>query len=121
MNRLTAGFLFWEFPTVYISQKLRLAKYLGEIDIQELWRRLTLCRLQHRGMGNTAHAACRNGQLRGLLCSQVPSWYVSLYIIQTRQNLRWSGMCESCVAPCLILIVSMFYKKDEQVRKQSPW
>jgi hypothetical protein len=23
------GFLFWEFPTVYIAQKLRLAKYLG--------------------------------------------------------------------------------------------
>lgn len=23
------GFLVWEFPTVYISQKLRLAKYLG--------------------------------------------------------------------------------------------
>ena len=26
------------------------------------------------------------------------------------------GMLESCVAPILILIVSMFYKKDEQVR-----
>ena len=25
------------------------------------------------------------------------------------------GMCESCVAPTLILIISMFYKKDEQV------
>lgn len=25
-------------------------------------------------------------------------------------------MCESCVAPILILIISMFYKKDEQVR-----
>lgn len=23
------GFLIWEFPTVYISQKLRVAKYLG--------------------------------------------------------------------------------------------
>lgn len=23
------GFLVWEFPTVYISQKLRVAKYLG--------------------------------------------------------------------------------------------
>ena len=23
------GFLFWEFPTSYISQKLPLAKYLG--------------------------------------------------------------------------------------------
>lgn len=26
------------------------------------------------------------------------------------------GMCESCVAPILILIISMFYRKDEQVR-----
>ena len=25
-----AGFLVWEFPTVYISQKLRIGKYLGE-------------------------------------------------------------------------------------------
>lgn len=25
------------------------------------------------------------------------------------------GMCECCVAPILILITSMFYKKDEQV------
>lgn len=25
-------------------------------------------------------------------------------------------MCESCVAPILILIITMFYKKDEQVR-----
>ena len=25
------------------------------------------------------------------------------------------GMCESCVTPILILIVSMFYKKSEQV------
>lgn len=24
------------------------------------------------------------------------------------------GMCECCVAPILILIISMFYKKDEQ-------
>ena len=25
------------------------------------------------------------------------------------------GMCESCVAPILIHIITMFYKKDEQV------
>ena len=30
-----------------------------------------------------------------------------------------SGMCESCVAPILILIISMFYKKDEQVSAAS--
>ena len=27
-----------------------------------------------------------------------------------------TGMCESCVAPILIVIISMFYKKDEQVK-----
>ena len=37
-----------------------------------------------------------------------------------------SGMCESCVAPILILIISMFYKKDEQVclsttRSRATW
>lgn len=25
-------------------------------------------------------------------------------------------MCECCVAPILILLISMFYKKDEQVQ-----
>jgi len=29
------------------------------------------------------------------------------------------GMCECCVAPILILIISMFYKKDEQARRIS--
>ncbi len=28
-------------------------------------------------------------------------------------------MCEACVAPILILIISMFYKKDEQARRIS--
>lgn len=30
-----------------------------------------------------------------------------------------AGMLESCVAPILILIVSMFYKKDEQAQRIS--
>ncbi|KAH9853800.1 MFS general substrate transporter [Lenzites betulinus] len=76
------GFLVWEFPTVYISQKLRVAKYLGANII--VWGIILMC-----------HAAATTfGQffaLRFLL-----------------------GMCESCVAPILILIISMFYKKDEQ-------
>lgn len=33
-------------------------------------------------------------------------------------NIQISGMCESCVAPLLILLISMFYKKDEQVSTQ---
>jgi hypothetical protein len=29
------GYIVWEFPTVYIAQKLKLAKYLGEWDIRD--------------------------------------------------------------------------------------
>lgn len=28
-HKSTSGYLVWEFPTVYISQKLRVGKYLG--------------------------------------------------------------------------------------------
>ncbi|KAF8897463.1 MFS general substrate transporter [Infundibulicybe gibba] len=81
------GFLFWEFPTVYISQKLRLAKYLG-INIV-IWGAILM--LHAVGTSFGAFFA-----LRFLL-----------------------GMCESCVAPILILIISMFYKKDEQATRIS--
>lgn len=30
LSDLSQGFFIWEFPTVYIAQKLRLGKYLGE-------------------------------------------------------------------------------------------
>ncbi|GJE84701.1 MFS general substrate transporter [Phanerochaete sordida] len=77
-----AGFLVWEFPTVYISQKLRVAKYLGCNVV--VWGALLM--LQASTTSFRAFFA-----LRFLL-----------------------GMCECCVAPILILIISMFYKKDEQ-------
>lgn len=31
------GFIVWEFPTVYIAQKLRLGKYLGELILIWIW------------------------------------------------------------------------------------
>jgi ACS family allantoate permease-like MFS transporter len=77
------GFLVWEFPTVYISQKTRVAKYLGANII--IWGIVLM--LHSVGTSFGAFFA-----LRFLL-----------------------GMCESCVAPSLILIISMFYKKNEQV------
>ncbi|KAF5332071.1 hypothetical protein D9758_016261 [Tetrapyrgos nigripes] len=77
------GFLFWEFPTVYLSQKTRVAKYLGVNVV--IWGAVLM--LHSVGTSFGAFFA-----LRFLL-----------------------GMCESCVAPILILIISMFYKKDEQV------
>ncbi|KAI0771463.1 MFS general substrate transporter [Trametes elegans] len=76
------GFLVWEFPTVYISQKLRVAKYLGANII--VWGIILMC-----------HAAA----------TSFGAFFALRFLL---------GMCESCVAPILILIISMFYKKDEQ-------
>ncbi|PPQ77275.1 hypothetical protein CVT25_010857 [Psilocybe cyanescens] len=81
------GFLVWEFPTVYLSQKTRVAKYLGVNII--VWGIVLM--LHSVGTSFGAFFA-----LRFLL-----------------------GMCESCVAPSLILIISMFYKKNEQSRRIS--
>ncbi|KAJ7781320.1 MFS general substrate transporter [Mycena metata] len=81
------GFLLFEFPTVYISQKLRVAKYLGVNII--IWGIILM--LHAVGTSFGAFFA-----LRFLL-----------------------GMCECCVAPILILIISMFYKKNEQASRIS--
>ncbi|KAJ6599140.1 MFS general substrate transporter [Mycena vulgaris] len=81
------GFLVFEFPTVYISQKLRVAKYLG-VNIV-IWGAILM--LHAVGTSFGAFFA-----LRFLL-----------------------GMCECCVAPILILIISMFYKKNEQASRIS--
>ncbi|KAF7352856.1 MFS general substrate transporter [Mycena venus] len=81
------GFLIFEFPTVYISQKLRVAKYLGANIC--LWGVILM--LHAVGTSFGAFFA-----LRFLL-----------------------GMCECCVAPILILIISMFYKKNEQATRIS--
>ncbi|TDL29351.1 MFS general substrate transporter [Rickenella mellea] len=76
------GFLVWEFPTVYISQKLRLAKYLG-------------CNIVAWGIILMLHAVTSN----------FGAFFTLRFLL---------GMFESCVAPSLILIISMFYKKNEQ-------
>ncbi|KAJ3559841.1 hypothetical protein NM688_g99 [Phlebia brevispora] len=81
------GYLFWVFPTMYISQKLRLGKYLG-VNIV-LW-----------GIIMMLHA--------------VPSSFGPFFVLRFLL-----GMLESCVAPTLILIISMFYKKDEQATRMS--
>ncbi|KAF9469127.1 MFS general substrate transporter [Collybia nuda] len=81
------GFLFWEFPTVYISQKLRLAKYLG-VNIV-VWGVILMLQAVGTSFG---------------------AFFVLRFLL---------GMCESCVAPILIMIISMFYKKDEQAQRIS--
>ncbi|KAA1466189.1 MFS general substrate transporter [Dentipellis sp. KUC8613] len=81
------GFLTWEFPTVYISQKLRLGKYLGTNIV--LW-----------GMILMLHATAPS----------FGAFFALRFLL---------GMLESCVAPILVLIISMFYKKDEQATRIS--
>lgn len=76
------GFIVWEFPTVYIAQKLRLGKYLGVNII--VWGVVLLC-----------HA----------LANSFQAFFALRFIL---------GMCESCVSPILISIISMFYRKNEQ-------
>lgn len=96
----TSGFLVWEFPTVYISQKLRLAKYLGANVI--VW-----------GIFLMLHATATT--FGGFFALRFFLGMSMLFIIHDMLLIFHPGMCESCVAPILILIISMFYKKDEQV------
>ncbi|KAH9853799.1 major facilitator superfamily domain-containing protein [Lenzites betulinus] len=77
------GLLVWQFPTVYIAQKLRIAKYLGANIV--IWGVVLMC-----------HAAAES----------FGAFFALRFLL---------GMCESCVVPILILIVAMFYKKNEQV------
>ncbi|KAJ3490314.1 hypothetical protein NLI96_g1551 [Meripilus lineatus] len=84
------GFLVWEFPTVYISQKLRVAKYLVVEGANiVIW-----------GIILMLHA----------VTTSFGAFFALRFLL---------GMCESCVAPILILIISMFYKKDEQGQRVS--
>ncbi|KAI0301832.1 MFS general substrate transporter [Multifurca ochricompacta] len=79
------GFLTWEFPTVYISQKLRLGKYLGVNVI--IWGVI-------------------------LMLQAITDSFSAFFALRFLM-----GMCESCVVPILILIISMFYKKSEQATR----
>ncbi|KAG9317546.1 MFS general substrate transporter [Chiua virens] len=83
------GYLFWEFPTVYISQKLRLAKYLGTNIV--VWGVLLMLQASTDNFG---------------------AFFALRFLL---------GMCESCVAPCLILIISMFYKKTNRFATRISW
>ncbi|KAF9247192.1 MFS general substrate transporter [Melanogaster broomeanus] len=78
-------YIVWEFPTVYIAQKLPLAKYLSANMF--VWGVVLAC-----------HGAAKS----------FGTFFALRFIL---------GMCESCVAPILILIISMFYKKDEQATR----
>ncbi|KAE9410394.1 MFS general substrate transporter [Gymnopus androsaceus JB14] len=87
VDSLPLGFLVFEFPTVYLSQKTRVAKYLG-------------CNIVLWGIILMLHA----------VGTSFGAFFALRFLL---------GMCESCVAPTLILIISMFYKKNEQASRIS--
>ncbi|KAJ7179249.1 MFS general substrate transporter [Mycena filopes] len=100
------GFLVWEFPSVYLSQKTRVAKYLGANII--VWGIVLM--LHSVGTSFGAFFA-----LRFLLGK-----YILYADAEGCDNLSLNaGMCECCVAPILILVISMFYKKNEQASRIS--
>lgn len=117
------GFLIWEFPTVYISQKLRVAKYLGEDRYSCIYPVLTWswtilgANIVLWGVVLMLHAA---GTSFGAI-------FALRILLGTATSIRYheapaltmTGMLESCVAPILILIISMFYKKNEQATRIS--
>lgn len=98
-----AGFFIWVFPTMYISQKLRIGKYLGANVV--LWGIVMMLHAVPNSFG--PFFALRI--LLGKSSLHGAGWTSVDHIIGT-------GMLESCVGPSLILIISMFYKKNEQVR-----
>ncbi|EAW18144.1 putative MFS transporter [Aspergillus fischeri NRRL 181] len=83
------SYLFFEFPTGYLMQRLPIAKYLG-LNVT-LWGLLT-----------TLNYAAQN--------------YAGLIVLRVLL-----GCFESAVAPALILITSMWYKRNEQPKRIGFW
>ncbi|GES61392.1 allantoate permease [Aspergillus terreus] len=83
------SYLFFEFPTGFLMQRLPTAKYLG-MNVT-LWGLLT-----------TLNCVAKN--YPGLIALRV-----------------LLGCFESAVAPSLILITSMWYKRDEQPKRIGFW
>ncbi len=88
---------------MYISQKLRLGKYLGTNIV--LWGIIMMLHAVPNSFGPFF-------VLRILLGTYFDINQTSPCLIL---NFHRPGMLESCVSPALVLIISMFYKKNEQV------
>lgn len=79
---------------------LKIAKYLGANII--IWGVVLMCHATTTSFGAFFALRFILGMLHNVLTEQQANAFL--------------GMCESCVTPILILIIAMFYKKDEQVR-----
>ncbi|TFK73160.1 MFS general substrate transporter [Pluteus cervinus] len=81
------GFIAWQFPTIFISQRIRMAKWLGANIIG--W-----------GIVLMLHASATSFR----------AFFALRFLL---------GLCESCTTPSLVLIIGMFYKKNEQASRIS--
>jgi len=81
------GFLTWEYPTSFLAQRTRIAKYLG-VNVC-LWGLMLMLQATTESFG---------------------AFFALRFLM---------GMLESCVAPILILLIGMFYQKQEQGRRIS--
>lgn len=99
-NRYTTGFLVWEFPTVYIAQKLRLAKYLGNHTsyvTAYAQRTNSSSRLQRHSVGHYFDVPRSNHQFRCILRSAVLTRYdLNRLITSAPQTVRFQA-CANAV------------------------
>ena len=91
--------------------------------ISELSPMNFILRCERSSLGSRPNVAGHSKHICSILCSSDTLRYVLVFetlSILSRDGANFLsqivGMLESCVAPILILIISMFYKKNEQVR-----
>lgn len=72
------GFFVWEFPTVYISQRLRLAKYLGNYPLKQLANSPDILSIAH--IGSTGVNVVLWGIV--LMCHAIPNTFAPFFILR---------------------------------------
>lgn len=72
------GFFVWEFPTVYISQRLRLAKYLGKLSSKAA--RIQPARLPIAHIESTGVNVVLWGIV--LMCHAIPNTFAPFFVLR---------------------------------------
>ena len=102
------AFLLFEMPHAYLMQRLPTAKYLGGcVCAWGTVGKLTLPTLQHNYHTKQDHS---------VTCTAACDSYASLAVCRFLL-----GAFESAISPSLILVTSMWYKRDEQPRRIGFW